>query len=376
MQITVGTQGIGYVEARTLLTTIPPGVTYARSYDAFDVLTFLQRRLMQPPAATSLINCLHCDLGVNRVDLLHFVNTISCSGTPWIVSFEHYIPRWDPRSPKGMRLLARPSCRRLLPLSHYAREAQLSLLENGSALKDTIAAKMMVTHPPQHPLIASYDEKNLPGDALTCTFVGRDFFRKGGREVLEAFFQLHTEGEPVRLHVISSLGWGDYVSGSTADDARTAEERMRAAGGWLIHDRELPNGKVLRTMIDSHLALLPTYDDTYGFSVLEAQAAGTPVITTGICAMPEINSEETGWLIPLAHDTYRQALLRTPEERRAASQAITEGVYAAVRSALRDPATVRERGLRALARIRKEHAPDAYALTLRAVYDQALRSPH
>ena len=372
MHITVGTQGIGYVEERVLLTAIPTGVTYVRSYDAVNVIAYLQRRLASPPTATSLTNCLHCDLGLNRVDLLHLVNTISCSDTPWIVSFEHHVPRWNPRSARGMQMLTRPACRRLLALSHFAWKAQLSLLEPGSALRDALTAKLVVTHPPQRPLISSYEEKQLSEEAVTCTFVGRDFWRKGGREVVEAFQQLRSEGEPVRLHVISSLEWGDYISGSTLEDARMMEKQMRSAGDWLIHDHELPNESVLRALTNSHIALLPTYDDTYGFSVLEAQASGTPIITTDICVMPEVNSNETGWLISLVHDAFGQALLRTPDDRRAASRAIVEGVYNALKSSLRDPSLIRSRGQRALESIRTRHAPDAYAEQLREIYAQAL----
>ena len=374
MHITVGTQGISYVEARVLLTAIPAGVIYARSYDALNVVAFLQRRLFRAPAATSLTNCLHCDLGLNKVDLLHFVNTISCSDTPWLVSFEHFLPRWNPRSASGMRLLARPSCRKLLALSRYAYEAQLSLLDVGSTLRDTIAGKMSVTPPPQDPLIASYEEKRLSSDALTCTFVGRDFFRKGGKEVLEAFLQLRSEGEPIRLHVISSVEWGDYISGSTAEDARAAIDLMRSAGPSLIHETDVPNATVLRSLVDSHIALMPTYDDTFGFFVLEAQAAATPVITTNICAMPEINSGATGWLIELDRDELGQAQLHTPHERRKVSQTIVEGVYAALKDAVRNSSTVRTRGVRALEHIRQNHAPAAYAATLKAIYDQALTS--
>jgi glycosyltransferase involved in cell wall biosynthesis len=374
MHITVGTQGIGYVESRILFTALPPDVTFMRAYDVVSALAFVQRRLLSPPTATSLLNCLHWDLGLNRVDLHHLVNTIGCSRSPWVVSFEHYLPRWNPRSVKGMQLLARPACRRLLALSQFARAAQLSLLDPGSALRDAIEAKMEVIHPPQRLLISSLEEKKCPEDALTCTFVGRDFFRKGGKEVLEAFHQLRSEGEPVRLHIISSLGWGDYVSGSTAEDARVAEEQIRPSGDWIIHDRELPNDQVLQALINSHIALLPTYDDTYGFSALEAQAAGTPIISTNVCAMPEINSDETGWVIPLTMNGDGQAHLRTPEDRRAASRLIVEGVYAAVKASLREPALVRARGQQALERIRTRHAPEKYAARLRGIYDQALHT--
>lgn len=372
MKIAVGIQGAGYVEARTFFMAHPPDVTYLRSYDTLDILSFVQRRLHRAPSATSFLNCLHCDLGVNRVDLLHFVNTISCSNTPWISTFEHYMPRWNPRSSFGMGLLTRSACRKLIAMSGYARDAQLSLLEKGSATGDAIAERLCVLHPPQQPLVSSYDEKVIPGDMFSCTFVGRDFFRKGGKEIIAAFAQLRSEGEEIQLRVISSLGWGDYVTGSTDADARAALTFLSQGSPYVIHERELPNEEVLATLRGSHLSLLPTYDDTYGFSVLESQASGTPVITTNVCALTEINSDAAGWVIRLPLDEHGQALLATEDDRKRASALITEGIYVALKAALHDPAATRVRGRNALERIRAEHAPGGYAAALHDIYTEAL----
>ena len=42
-------------------------------------------------------------------------------------------------------------------------------------------------------------------------------------------------------------------------------------------------------MATSHIGLLPTYNDSYGYSVIEFFSYGCPVITTNILALPEIN---------------------------------------------------------------------------------------
>ncbi len=49
-------------------------------------------------------------------------------------------------------------------------------------------------------------------------------------------------------------------------------------------------------MRTADIGMLPSYADTYGFSVLEAQA-GNAVITTDIRALPEVNNPAVGWLI-------------------------------------------------------------------------------
>ena len=372
MRITVGTQGIGYVEARTIHNASPPDVVFVRTYDLLNIANFLQRRLFQSSSATTFANCLHCDLGFNGVDLLHLVNTISCSRTPWVVTYEHYLPRWNPRSAFGMKFLARPACKKIIAMSQFARDAQLSLLEAGSALADEIRQRLCILHPPQDPLIDSYDQKRLSNDEVTCTFVGRDFFRKGGKEILEAVARLVAEHVPVKLNIVTDLGWGDYASRATKEEAEAALSLIRSLAPHVQLHQDIPNEVVLDLFRQSHIALLPTYDDTYGFVALEAQAAGTPVLSTNVCTLPEINGAETGWLIPLPKDPYGQALLNTAEERREVSERIREGVYKILKVTIGNVADIRTKGMQALQRIREEHSPVLYTQRLLAIYREAL----
>lgn len=50
-------------------------------------------------------------------------------------------------------------------------------------------------------------------------------------------------------------------------------------------------------MKKSDVGLLPTWADTYGYSVLEFQACGCPVISSNTRGLPEINNNEAGWII-------------------------------------------------------------------------------
>jgi len=116
---------------------------------------------------------------------------------------------------------------------------------------------------------------------------------------------------------------------------------------------------------------LPTYDDTYGFSVLESQAAGTPVISTNVDALPEINDDEVGWVIPLLKDRYGQAVRKRTEDRKMISAAIREGVYVALKDVLGRPDIIRKKGVRALDRVARFHDPGAHAQQLYQVYAAA-----
>ena len=66
---------------------------------------------------------------------------------------------------------------------------------------------------------------------------------------------------------------------------------------WIKYYARLNNADILNLIRECHIGLLPTLGDTFGFSVLEMQSMGCPVITTNRMALPEINDGEKGWVI-------------------------------------------------------------------------------
>ena len=55
----------------------------------------------------------------------------------------------------------------------------------------------------------------------------------------------------------------------------------------------------MRLIEQSDVGLLPSLDDTFGWSALEAMSQGLPVVGTNICALPEIIiSDFNGMTIP------------------------------------------------------------------------------
>ncbi len=368
----VGVFGTGYVEER-ILTGLPfRSVSLERKHDLFNLLTFIQRKAFHPATATSLLNGLHHDLRLVDVPLHHLVNTISLSSTPWIVSYEHYLPRWNWDSPLGWKYMAGRPCRKVIAISHWAHRFQEGLLARHPGLSEEIRPKMCISTPGQHVLIDRYEDKALDPGRITFAFIGRDFFRKGGMEILEVFSQLAAEGLPVHLTIVSPLSYGDYASCSTRADYDRAVKLIMRMDNNVTHIPSLENAEVIQLLTRSHVALLPTYDDTYGFSVLEAQGAGCPVITTDGCALPEINNDSIGWLIEVPKDEYDVQLHRTPEERKTLSACIRENLFHIVRGICADGSVVRVKGERALDRIRREHAFEDRAAFLETIYKEAL----
>ena len=120
------------------------------------------------------------------------------------------------------------------------------------------------------------------------------------------------------------------------------------------------------------IGLLPTYADSFGLSVLEAQACGLPVISTDVRVLPEINNTDCGWLIRVPKNEMGEALYSTPEERAQLSQKIQDGLEAILRSILKDQSSIYPKALKALERIREMHDPEDFSQKLREIYQKAL----
>ncbi len=145
------------------------------------------------------------------------------------------------------------------------------------------------------------DARNGDNSTIQILFVGGDLKRKGGYDLLEAFHQLRREdpgggvGKPdIQLHLVT-------------------KERLDAEPGLHIYNDLQPNSPILKQLYhDSHIFCLPTYGDCLPMVLSEAGAAGLPIVSTEIGAIPEIVRDgDTGYLVPVGDaNTLRAALQR------------------------------------------------------------------
>jgi len=370
----IGTTGFDYKQRRNFTDLPLQKYRYRRVYNylsPFMRLYYGLRHRHHPLAGN-----LYADLGLNQCDLHHFFFTVSMGPVPWVVSFSDVVPRWiintENKIGFGLRLLAGEYCKQLIALSENCYQNQLRFLARYPRWRDLIVSKLRVMPPAQPLLIRDYADKALDANALTLTLVGEDFFRKGGKEVLRAVTALLQEGYALRLNIVSTLNYGDYASRSTKADRLEAERIISAYPRQIKLYRRLPNEVVLELFKGTHVGLLPTYDDAYGYSVLEAQAAGCPVITTDVRVMPEINGEPYGWLIETPRGEWGTAVLDTSADRERFSRMVTDGLYATLKAIADAPDLVRARGVSAMERIRCFHNPQKNAMELERLYDAIL----
>ena len=333
------------------------------------------------------------DFDTSRVDLLHFFNAVSYGTTPWITTFETILPRFkcarschlgrtgdfsplvhETKILKALEALSSDSCKQLIAMSECNLRMQRDFVRLFPAYRSEIERKLICLHPPQRTIVDEYEAKKIPSDGkIRFMFVGRAFFTKGGIELLDSLGEARREGShDLKLIIISSLITDDYATKRTQDDVARVKKRIQENGDWVEYRERLDNSQVLELMKTAHVGLLPTYADTYGYSVLEFQAAGCPVISTNVRALPEINNNERGWVIDVPKNRLGEAIYTTEEDRAKVSSAIKSGLASALVEIMHDRQIVCRKGDASIRYIRESHSPEDFARRLGAIYRRAL----
>jgi len=326
-----------------------------------------------------------------QIDVYHFFNTISLSSlTPWVTSYETMVPRLsqtlnghhsqnpdysslkvDKEVLKTLKAIANESCLGIVPLSECSKRIQLDFLQHFPEYAPAIQKKTFVLHPPQPQLIECMADKQLDySGKLRFLFVGSAFHRKGGVEMYNVFNKLR-HAYDFELIIVSSFSRSSWAKQETVEDIAQAKELIKNSP-WIQHYHSLPNKEVLHLMKNSHIGLLPTWAETYGFSVLEMQASGCPVITTNIRALPEINNNELGWLINIPKNRLGEAIYTTAENRTTIAQAIEKGLENCLREIFKNPEVVKLKAEKCLNRIKQNHSPEDHAHKLRNIYSGSM----
>lgn len=289
----------GYPEDRNIKSVQDANVKFIKVYDIFKFFDFFYFKLFKK---TNLFfhNSFSQFFSFPKADVYHFFNGISYGTKPWISTFETILPRYNQNYKLtyiAVKAMAKPNCKKLIAFSKFNKELQITYLRNNfPEHADSIISKIEVIYPPQS-LINDGNMKRFENtDSLKVLFVGHDFFRKGGREVFRAIEQLVNKGASIELTIVSKLNTDNWISFTNKNDKIDWKLKLENTEFCRYFDY-LPNHEVLNLTKNAHILMLPSLQETFGYSVLEAQSCGTPVVTTSIRAFPEINNNECGWVI-------------------------------------------------------------------------------
>lgn len=392
-KIKVGYLWDSYPHKRNII-DIVEGVEYKKVFDYHKFLSYIAyipKKLGFPNAENIFVDVKFGfnDFGLNNVDLLHFFNNVSYGKTPWISTFETFIPRFSPllnhqtegipeqnkKIKRALKSLASDSCKKIIAISNCTENFEYHLLEKYPEFKERIEQKMVVVHPPQKIIVNSYEEKEIANtDELSFIMVGGDFFRKGGLEVLRVLKKLVDKKKvPIHLTIVSKLDANDYATKAGQKEIDEAVKIIENNSSWITYYKSLPNNEVLELMKSHQIGLLPTWADTYGYSVLELQASGCPVITTDIRALSEINSNERGWLIEVPKNQLGEALFSNENMRMNLSNSIMIQLEEIIMEMYENKEQIEIKSLNAIEYIREKHKPSTYATQLKYIYTEAIK---
>lgn len=323
-------------------------------------------------------------------DVFHFFNCINLgkhskwvisveSGVPWPVSVTRCVESedadlssiaQDKYVERRIKALANSNCLGLLALSHCTENIQREIIKQFPQYESIIAKKMITLLPPQKLVINDVKEKRVTWkeeESLTFIYVGSDFYRKGGRETVLVLSELHKRYS-FKLILISSMAVDEKRYMLTENDEKESKCLIERNKDWIEYYDRLPNTEVLEKMKKAHVCLLPTWMDTFAYSVLEAQACGTPVISTSLRALTEINNEHVGWLIDVPVNRLNNPLHLTKEQQNLFSEKLLHGLRDKLEYVLQHREEIKDKAMKCLVKIKDYHSPQIYEEKLRKVY--------
>ncbi len=241
-----------------------------------------------------------------RYDLIHAINRIPIETTPYIASFESYLPRtgWnhdDEVNKAGVRSLASSRCRAIIAMSHAAARV-FAAQHKASPHLAKLLDKLVVIYPN----IPIPDEPDLLADddcaSLRLTFVGAHFARKGGCVAVRIAELARLQRLPIHVNIVSKLerGAGIWTDPQRPEFYDRYLKLLDAENITFL--TSAPNADVLESFARSHVSLLPTFGDTFGYTAIESMARWTPVLATRQTALPEFIDDECGFMLDLETD--------------------------------------------------------------------------
>lgn len=321
-----------------------------------------------------------------EADFFHLFNSISYGKNNWGVTFETVVPFHEEDkinlflrgeevffgNNSSLEKLNNPKCKFIIAISKSSFNLQAEYLNYYPSMKKKILSKMHVLHPPQKILIDVYEKPNISG-GVNFMFIGREFLCKGGIEILRVFEKIKIRHPYFTLTLIGDFEQSngrffllDYELDELRAIIKNNCERIR-------YFKSLPNKEVLKMMVEEiHVGLLPTHADTYGYSVLEFQSAGCPVITTNARALPEINNNECGWLIGIPKSRLGEPFSKTDSELVTIQKIIEEQLVDIMIEILESPSIIEKKGAKSIERIKENHCEVKYSKKLSNIYNRSI----
>jgi glycosyltransferase involved in cell wall biosynthesis len=152
-----------------------------------------------------------------------------------------------------------------------------------------VAPERVTVLPNTTPGAVAAASARTPGERLHIVFLGRLGSRKGLPELLEA----------LATPPLVDRAWRATVAGDRDVDTYRARATELGLDGRIVFTGWVSPEAVRELLADAHVLVLPTHAEGLPLSVLEAFAAGVPVVCTPVGGLPEVVVEGgNGLLVP------------------------------------------------------------------------------
>jgi glycosyltransferase involved in cell wall biosynthesis len=370
--ITVGTNQFAYNQVRNFTGLPFTDIQFRKVNDLYKIPAFIKFKLFNKVDYNLVYK--FDDFGFNsHIHLFHFFNAITPVKKPWVVTYEHLLPRPNVNFKRGYEWLASQYCKKIIAFSERALVAQQLHLENFPRYKDAILPKMMLLHPSQRLFTENISDKNFEGD-IHFVFAGSAFYRKGGYELVKAFEMCKKKNLPVKLSIVSKMEIEGYCDKNITTEIENETRAMIAGNPKIVWYKGLPNNKVLELLKDAHVGILPSFGETYGYFLLEAMGCGCAAVATSLSPFPEIIDENSGYLVPVATEKKLFEYVDIDNASRYAdiSADLTGAIYKRIESICNNRSELKEKATNAIQRIKSVYSPLDRVTVLKRVYEEAM----
>jgi len=200
---------------------------------------------------------------------------------------------------KILNIFQHKNCIAITPLSLASKNTLKKYLgKNFSSIEKKI--KVL------YPAVPTYNQNTadysiIPNDkVIKLLFIGKDGYRKGLYEVVEAFKQLAPKYPNLSLYIVS-------------DTPKEILDSGKNVSNLYFFDPKFSSQEIIeKFFLPSDIFVMPTHEDTFGMVFLEALASGKPIITTRQFATTEIGEDHINALfldnppLPLDQEIYVQ----------------------------------------------------------------------
>lgn len=226
-----------------------------------------------------------------------------------------------------------------------SEQERSALISGGIGEERIVLRRNGVSIPEQFPERGWFRSRHrIPAEVQVVLFLGRLSKKKSPDLLLRAFAGLHPNNHDAEPWLVFAGPDGEGMRSQLEEMARVfgLETRIRFTGPLLGDEK-------WAAYRDADIFVLPSRNENFGNTALEAAATGTPVVLTEQCGVAPLLRDEAAIVVPHNEEALRKALERVMEDSEASRRLASAGRIAAARLGWEEPLAQMEDVYRRLA---------------------------